>query len=66
MFVFLTKLHYFIIMIDKRTILNFRVDDELLKRLDDYRFDNRIKTMSEAIRRLIEDALVRYEKMAKK
>ena len=53
-------------MIDKRTILNFRVDDELLERLDDYRFDNRIKSMSEAIRRLIEDALVRYEKKAKK
>ena len=53
-------------MTDKRNILNFQVDDELLDRLDDYRFDNRIKTMSEAIRLLLEDALVRYEKKSKK
>ena len=52
-------------MITKKTILNFAVDDELLKRLDDFRFGNRIKTQSEAIRRLLDEALNKYEKKAK-
>jgi len=32
-------------------------DDNLLKRIDDYRFENRINSRSEAIRRLIEIGL---------
>ncbi|MGD9217464.1 MAG: hypothetical protein PVJ84_21810 [Desulfobacteraceae bacterium] len=39
----------------------FVADDKLQNRLDDYRFENRIKTQSEAIRRLLDDALSRYE-----
>jgi len=49
-------------MPSKKPLLNFIVDDELLKRLDDYRFENRIRTQSEAIRQLLDDALARYEK----
>jgi metal-responsive CopG/Arc/MetJ family transcriptional regulator len=41
-------------------------DDDLLKRIDDYRFENRINSRSEAIRRLIEEALRKYEKKGKK
>jgi len=42
------------------------VDDELIERIDDYRYDNRIPARSEAIRRLIEESLKRYEKKPKK
>jgi len=40
----------------------FVADEKLLERLDDYRFENRIKTQSEAIRRLLDKALKQYEK----
>ena len=43
----------------------FVVDDDLLKRLDDFRFENRINSRSEAIRRLIKEALQKYEKKTK-
>ena len=52
-------------MADKRNILNFQADDELIKRLEDYRFDNRINTMSEAIRMLLDESLKKYEKQSK-
>ena len=42
------------------------VDDELLKRIDDFRFENRIGARSEAIRRLINEALKKYEDKPKK
>ena len=38
------------------------VDDKLLERIDDFRFGNRINTRSEAIRRLIDESLIKYEK----
>jgi metal-responsive CopG/Arc/MetJ family transcriptional regulator len=38
------------------------IDENLLERIDDFRFNNRINTRSEAIRRLIEEALAQYEK----
>jgi metal-responsive CopG/Arc/MetJ family transcriptional regulator len=44
----------------------FVADNVLLERLDDFRFDNRINTRSEAIRRLLDEALKKYEKPAKK
>jgi metal-responsive CopG/Arc/MetJ family transcriptional regulator len=53
---------YLIIMPTKKDILNFVVDSDLKKRLDDFRFDNRINTRSEAIRRLLNEALKKYEK----
>ena len=50
----------------KQKILNFAIDSDLMKRLDDFRFDNRINTLSEAIRRLLDEALKKYEKKPKK
>lgn len=38
----------------KDPILTFVVKPELLKRITDFRFDNRIDTKSEAIRKLLE------------
>jgi metal-responsive CopG/Arc/MetJ family transcriptional regulator len=38
------------------------VNEELLDRIDDYRYGNRIPTRSEAIRQLIEESLKRFEK----
>ena len=43
----------------------FVADDNLLERLDDCRFGNRINSRSEAIRRLIKEALKKYEKKTK-
>ena len=45
-----------------KPILTFAVDEELLERLNDFRFENRIETKSEAIRMLIEKALIDFEK----
>jgi metal-responsive CopG/Arc/MetJ family transcriptional regulator len=50
----------------KKPILTFVVDEELLKRINDFRFDNRIEVRSEAIRMLIEKGLKEYEKKKKK
>lgn len=50
---------------DKPKIL-LLIDENLLKRVDDFRFDNRINTRSEAIRRLIEESLKKYEKKPSK
>ena len=57
---------YLIFMPTKKDILNFAVDSDLMKRLDDFRFDNRINTRSEAIRRLLDKALKIYEKKTPK
>jgi len=45
-----------------KPILTFAVDMELLERLNNFRFENRIETRSEAIRMLVEKALRDYEK----
>lgn len=42
------------------------VDEELLERIDDYRYANRIPARNEAIRRLIEESLKKYEKKLEK
>ena len=39
------------------------VDEKLLERIDNFRFDNRIAARTEAIRRLIDEALKKYEEM---
>lgn len=41
----------------KPQILLTFTDDDLLKRVDDFRFENRINSRSEAIRQLIEAGL---------
>jgi metal-responsive CopG/Arc/MetJ family transcriptional regulator len=46
---------------DKPKIL-LTVDEKLLERIDTFRFDNRIGARTEAIRRLIDEALKKYEK----
>ena len=46
---------------DKPKILLI-LDDDLLKRIDDYRYENRIPARTEAIRRLIDKSLSLYEK----
>lgn len=46
----------------KKPILTFVADPELVKRINDFRFDNRIETKSEAIRMLLEAGL---EKLGK-
>ena len=33
------------------------LDDDLLRRVEDYRFENRVNSRAEAIRRLIEEGL---------
>lgn len=53
-------------MPSKKPKLIFVVEEELLKRLDDFRYNNRIPTRSEAIRRLLEEALKKYEKKSRK
>ena len=40
----------------------FVADNDLLRRLDDFRFNNRISSRSKAIRQLLEKALQEYEK----
>ncbi|HPJ97509.1 MAG TPA: ribbon-helix-helix protein, CopG family [Syntrophales bacterium] len=42
------------------------LEDDLLTRIDDFRFENRINSRSEAIRRLIEKGLSSPEKPAPK
>ena len=49
-------------MLSEKPILNIALDEELLERLDDFRFENRINSRSEAIRRLLEEALRKYKK----
>ena len=49
---------------DKPRIL-LTVDKDLLERIEDFRFDNRIAARTEAIRRLIDEALKKYEKSKK-
>jgi len=50
----------------KKPILNFAADEKLLERTNDFRFDKRIETRSEAIRMLVEEGLKQYEKKPKK
>ena len=45
----------------KKPILTFAADEKLLQRINDFRFENRIETKSEAIRLLVEKGLENYE-----
>ena len=46
----------------EKPILTFAIDKELLERINDFRFENRIETRSEAIRMLVEKGLKDYGK----
>ena len=50
----------------EKPILTFAADKKLLERINDFRFENRIETRSEAIRTLVEKGLEGYEKKQKK
>ncbi|UCF82084.1 MAG: hypothetical protein JSV50_12815 [Desulfobacteraceae bacterium] len=52
-------------MPSKKPKLLFVVDKKLINKIDDFRFENRINSRSEAIRRLINEGLKKYEKKAK-
>jgi metal-responsive CopG/Arc/MetJ family transcriptional regulator len=58
------QVYMFFMPTNKPRIL-LTVDDKLIKRIDDFRFENRINSRSEAIRRLIKESLKKYEKKAK-
>jgi len=53
-------------MATKKPQVLLTVDDELLERIDDFRYENRIPSRSEAVRRLILESLKKYEKKSKK
>lgn len=42
------------------------LDKNFLERIDNYRYENRIPARNEAIRRLLDQALKKYEKKIKK
>ena len=44
-------------MSNKKQFLNFNVDKPLLKKIDDFRFENRFESRAAAIRFLLEKAL---------
>ena len=46
----------------KKDTLCFPADAHLLKRIDDYRYENRIPSRSETMRRLIEEGLKAHDK----
>ena len=46
----------------KKEILTFAIDKKLLKRLDNFREKNHIWSRSETVRRLLHEALAKYEK----
>ena len=54
-----------ILMPTKKPRILLTVDDKLIKRIDDFRFENRINSRSEAIRKLIKESLKKYEKKTK-
>jgi len=49
-------------MATKKPQVLLTLDEELLERIDDYRYENRIPTRSEAMRRLLREALKIYGK----
>ena len=49
-------------MVTEKSRLIFVADEDLEKRIDDFRFNNRVRNRSEAIRQLIEKGLKQYEK----
>jgi metal-responsive CopG/Arc/MetJ family transcriptional regulator len=52
----------------QKPIIPVTMDEDLIKRIDDYRreVEGSIPSRSEAIRRLLDDALTRHERKTKK
>jgi len=53
-------------MPSKKTIITLIVEEDFLKKNDDFRFDNRIANRSEAVRQLVEAGLKAKPKPLKK
>jgi metal-responsive CopG/Arc/MetJ family transcriptional regulator len=53
-------------MPSKKPKMLFVIEQDLIDRIDDFRFDNRISSRSEAVRRLLEEGLKKYEKQERK
>lgn len=49
-------------MASKKPVLNFVIDEELLEKIDNYRFKNRFESRAAAIKHLLAKALEREEK----
>ena len=65
-FAFFFEKCYLLSMPTEKPKIIFVADTDLLKRLDDFRYGNRIPTKSEAIRRLLQEALEKYENKSTK
>jgi len=63
--IYFIALYTYYFMPTNKPILTFAADKELLERINDFRFENRIETKSEAIRQLVEKGLKEYEKKPK-
>ena len=50
----------------KQPVITMIFSEKLLNRVEDYRYENRIPTRTEAIRQLLEKGLEQYEKETKK
>jgi metal-responsive CopG/Arc/MetJ family transcriptional regulator len=50
----------------KQPVITMVFSEKLLEQVEDYRYDNRIPTRTEAIRQLLEKGLKQYEKETKK
>ena len=57
--------HYVGTMVLQIKKILFSATKDLLERIDDFRFENRIESRSEAMRRLLDEALRKYEKKTK-
>jgi metal-responsive CopG/Arc/MetJ family transcriptional regulator len=53
-------------MTEETTKILLNINRSLVERINDFRFEHRIETRAEAIRRLIEESLDRYERQEKK
>ena len=53
-------------MVSKNPKILMTLTRDLIDKVDDYRYENRIPSRSEAIRRLLDEALKKYEKKDKK
>lgn len=58
-------MYIFIMPTEKPRIL-IALEDDLLTKIDDYRFENRINSRSEAIRQLIKEGLLAAESLKTK
>jgi len=56
------EIFYMLSMPTEKPKIIFVMTEDLIKRIDDFRFENRINSRSEAIRRLIEKGLSSPEK----